>query len=509
MTFFPAILSRLPKGSRKMNSGFPVFRFPGLPLLCVFFLSAALPVLAQGQKIRIVPGPSSIAANEFYTITLTVQDQELKDYSAFPRIPGFSKGGISTSSSMSSFNGRVTNETSVTQNYVPTAQGAFTLSPFTMKVNGQTVRCPGAGIRVGPPRQGQSADPFGSNPFAYDPFEDFFPKTRASGKADAFFSVVPDKKEIWAGEGVNLTISFFVSEDNAADMTFYQAGEQLDGFLKKIKPRNAWEENFGLDEIESTKVKIGKKNYTEYRLYQGTLFPLTAQDIQVPALGLKMSVLKGQGFAFGARPEEELRTFESKPFVIRVKELPDHPLKGKVGIGRFTLAEKLGKPRVRINEGVPYELSVTGEGNISTIPDPLSPGSSMIDLYPPNTRQTIQRAGGRVTGSKTFSYLLVPKESGKVELRRVLNWVYFNTATGRYDTLSPQASFWVMKGKESGAGSSARKQDSFYDLIDKADSRLMVLGLRRREGLLWINSGVGAMAVIALLLPLFRRRGQS
>jgi hypothetical protein len=133
----------------------------------------------------------------------------------------------------------------------------------------------------------------------------------------------------------------------------------------------------------------------------------------------------------------------------------------------------------------------------------------MLDLYPPNTRQTIQRAGGRVTGGKTFSYLLVPKESGKVELRQVLNWVYFNTVKGRYDTLFPQASFLVMKGKESSAGSTARKQDSFYDLIDKADSTVMVLGVRRQEGLIWINSGIAAMALIALLLPLFRRNRQN
>lgn len=477
--------------------------FAGLFFLFFSFVTSG----TMAQKFEIVLGPSRIGSNEVYTITLTALDASLDDYSNFPNIPGFSKAGTSSSTSMSSVNGRVTNETSIIQNYMPEKQGTYKLPAFSMKVNGSIVRSPGATIVVGPPVEQKKADPFGVDPFAYDPFEDFFNKPGGQeAKADAFFSVQADKKEVWVGEGVNITVSFLVADDNMADMNFYDLGNQLQGFLKKIKPETCWEENFGIDEIVPFRTRIGKKNYTEYRIYQSTLYPLTPKAISIPALTLNMARVKpGAGF-YGAVSKEDLKPFYSRPVMVKVKELPPHPLKGNVSVGEFVLQEKQASKEVGINQGLSVDLAIVGEGNISYIPEPILNKTSILDIYPPNTRQNIRREAGKVRGQKVFSYLLVPREQGTFALKDNLFWVYFNTKTARYDTLFPKGIFRVLKGLKKNTGVTAKTQDSFYSWIEKADPKEIDLNKKERKGLFWINIGMATMAAITLLLSFLRRR---
>jgi hypothetical protein len=483
-------------------SGKFLMRSGMLALVCMLLSYAVM-----GQKLQLNLGNPEIGLNEYYTITLSIQDGRLDDFGNFPNIPGMSKAGTSSSSSMSSINGRVTQEYSIIQNYRPEKQGTFVLAPFLMKVNGQTVKSPGAKIMVGPAVDRRSSDPFGSNPFAYDPFEDFFGRGRdrdmRDAKADAFFSIQTDKKEIWAGEGFTLTISFLVSDENQAELSFYDIGNQLTAMVKKIKPGNCWEENFGIEEIEQRKVKIGNKNYTEYRIYQAGLFPQTAGKIDIPSL--KLDMLSQSGGFFG-RSKEEIKSFSSRPFSILVKELPEHPMKGKAAVGSFQLEEKQNRKSVTVGQGLSYDFTVRGEGNISYIQEPSDLKSGLADVYPPNSSQTIQRSGGRVTGSKTFSYLLVPREQGAIQASRILEWIFFNVKTGRYDTLRPRLVFQVVRGKKTASGKQEESEDSFYSLLKRTNTSIVDLSDRRSGNLLWYNLAIAAMALVTVVLMVRKNR---
>lgn len=474
----------------------------------IFFSSNLL----FGQTVKIVLGNNQIGSNEVFTITLTATNQSLEDYSNFPNIEGFSKAGTSSSSSMRSINGSISNETSIIQNYMPTKEGTFKLRPFTMKVAGKELKSPGTTIKVGPPVEHKSADPFAMDPFAYDPFEDFFGNRRGDmkdEKADAFLNVQVDKKDVWAGEGINVILSFLVADDNRADLEFYDLGNQLAELVKQIKPDNCWEENFGIEEITPRKVVLGKKSYTEYRIYQATIFPLTAKSFTIPSLALKMLNYKGGSPAtfFGTTKKQDIKTFSSKPIFINVKPLPFHPLKGQVAVGQYSLQENLGAKEVGINQGVAVDFGIKGEGNISYIPEPQTFKSEFVDMYPPNTRQTIQRAGGRVTGEKVFSYLLVPKELGSFELRKIFSWVYFNTQSGRYDTLVPKRDFLVVDNKKvTGKSKSVQSQNSFYSLIEEADNQEINGVETRPDWLFWINISMGLMVISTLWLGFSKRK---
>src|SRR5210317_1812704 len=227
---------------------------------------------AFSQQVSIQLGPDQIGFNQVFTITITVENDQLKSYNGFPDIPGFAKRGTSSSSSTNIVNGRVSSRQSIIQNYMPKAEGTYVIQPFTMEINGQSVNSPGKTVKVGPPVQQQTRDPF-----SIDPFDDFFsnrsePQEFVDIQEDAFLALTTDKDEVFIGEGFTMTLAFYVAEDNRAPLQFYEPAKQLSEILKEIKPSNCWEENFNIDNLNGEPVTINNKGYSQYKIYQATYY---------------------------------------------------------------------------------------------------------------------------------------------------------------------------------------------------------------------------------------------
>ena len=127
----------------------------------VLFLGSFVSVVGQEASIKL--GSNQIGLNQYYTITVQVENDRLTQYSAFPNISGFIKRGTSSSTTTNFVNGRMSSTQSLTQNYQATEQGDFQLQPFSMTINGEEVKSQGAQIKVGAALQRQSRsrrDPF-------------------------------------------------------------------------------------------------------------------------------------------------------------------------------------------------------------------------------------------------------------------------------------------------------------------------------------------------------------
>lgn len=445
-----------------------------LILVIAFLLSVTV---AQAQQVSISPGKTEIGLNEVFQLTITVENDKIKEYSPFPDIPGMNKGGVSTSTSTQIINGQMSISQSITQSYVPTQEGSFVLRAFQMSVNGQSYRGPGATVKVGPPTRRQ----------AYDPFADLWgdamgssPKEFVDVKEDAFFSISANKREVFVGEGFTVTIAFYVALSNQAQMEFYKIGEQLTEILGKIKPANCWEENFGIESVNPEYVTIGGKQYRQFKIYQATFFPLSDEPIRIPSAGLQMvkyKVARNPSF-FGMNRQEDFKTFYSKEQIIKVKDLPPHPLKDRVSVGNYKLVESRVDMNQKTGDSFVYSFKVQGEGNISAIAKPIIPERPELLFYPPNESQQITRANETVYGSKKFDYYIEPHEPGNYNLRDYINWVFFNPRTARYDTLSPDAAFSV--AGESVVNSQIARQDLgvFYERMAEQSNRIYSANLR-------------------------------
>ncbi len=368
------------------------------PLLLIGLV--LLTTIAKAQQIQLQLGPDEIGENQGWTMAVTVVNEQLKSYGSFPEINGFRKRGTSTQSQTNINNGQVTSSQLVIMTYAPTQQGIITIPPFSIKVNDQTINSPGKKVKVGPPIQVQARDPFRSMFDNRDPFSD--PATKGEPefvdvKEDALLALTTSKDEVYIGEGFTASLSFLVADNNRAPMQFHDLGRQLSDILKKLKPASCWEENFNIENIEGESVSIQGKGYTQYRIYQATFFPLNAEPVSFPSVGLEMikfKVAKNPSF-FGQNRKEDFKTFYSKTKTVRVKELPPHPLQNSVAVGNYQLDEDLASKELKTGQSIGYSFNITGEGNISSIERPAIPKDGKFDFYEPTVQQNIRRENGR------------------------------------------------------------------------------------------------------------------
>lgn len=466
-------------------------------LRMIIFLFAMTNVVLslQAQGVQITLGPDEIGENQAWTITVTVQNDRLKSYDNFPDIEGFRKRGTSTQSTTNIVNGQVSSSQSVIMTYLPLKQGTVTVPAFTMKVNDKPIKVAGKKVKVGSPVQ--TRDPFKSL-FDRSPSDDFFGRNETEFvdvKDEAFLALSTSKDEVYAGEGFNATLSFYVSEDNRAPLQFYELGKQLSDILKKLKPNNCWEENFNIENIEGENVQINGRGYTQYKIYQATYYPLNAEDIVFPKVGLEMikyKVAKNPSF-FGQNRKEDFKTFYSQPKTVRVKELPPHPLRDMVAVGNYQLYEHMPTTDIETGKSSSYVFNVFGEGNISAIEKPIIKKDDMFEFYEPNVRQDINREGGRVSGTKSFNYFLIPKEPGQYELKDYFQWVFFNTNKNRYDTLASKLTVYVTGESKKNEAIESNDAGAFYDKIASADNEIQ---MRQDNG--WMKTALSLFTIVIL-----------
>ncbi|WP_460951411.1 BatD family protein [Spirosoma daeguense] len=408
-----------------------------------------------------------------------IPNSETRATVQFPDIDGFSKKGTSTSTTSSDVGGKSVISQVITQNYQARAPGRYRLASFTVTVNDETVQSEGATLVV---------QPSANTPA---PENDALTTEDITPTGAAFLALRASRKSIYSGEGVAMTLSFFVADNYPYVLNFTALDKQLQTIIKKIRPANAWEENLPINDLKPLPVTIKGKKFREFRLYQSVFFPLSNQPLRIPAVSLQLA--RPRPVIGPPTAQTELVTFTSMPLLVSVKTLPKHPLRGRVPVGEFQLEESLERQHVAAGKSVRYMFTITGEGNIATLSAPtLLNNNALLDIFPPEERHTINHNGRRISGNKTFTYFLVPHQNGPLTLSDRFQWIYFDPKSAKYDTLVPQYRLLVggstspagnsdvatsSSGLTGDAASAATSGGSFYAGIEAMDSTKQPISL--------------------------------
>lgn len=452
-------------------------RFFALLLFLCFILAAP----ARARQLSIELGKSPVPINQYYTVSVKLQNQPLKDYTPFPDIEGFKKSSKFSSTKTIITGGNTTTILTITQNYAALQEGAYELKPFTMKVNGQTIQSQGMLLKVLPMT---ATSPQSINlpnlvaPQVPDPVAEAQPEF-IDKEDNAFLTLYTDKKEVFIGEGLTASLYFYLAEEDQRLLDFYDFANQMSAILNQLKQPNTWEETFDFTEITPENVTIKGVPYLRFKLYEAVLYPINQQPIHFPALTLQMikyKVAKNPNLLAEDR-QEGYKTFYAREKVVPVRELPPHPLREVVPVGNYQLQEKLSKTSVQVNKSFTYLFQVAGEGNLAAIMAPVPAPPPGLDFYPPDVSQDVTRRNGRVAGSKTFSYAVLPREPGSYSMGEALQWIFFNPVTARYDTLRPQLSVRITGVQDEDALVLSRDLGTFYNIIENEDATLVSLHL--------------------------------
>jgi hypothetical protein len=126
------------------------------------------------------------------------------------------------------------------------------------------------------------------------------------------------------------------------------------------------------------------------------------------------------------------RRVATQPVTVKVLPLPaPRPSDFHGAVGSFALESSLSSSEAQLNEAVTLKVVLKGSGSLNLAGEPVINFPQGIEKYDPKI--TVTRSGTS-SGSKTFEYLLIPRNPGKFEIPPV-SYTVFDPGQGKYLTL--------------------------------------------------------------------------
>lgn len=393
-----------------------------------------LPLLLSAADIRFSAAVdrNAVAVGEQFTLTVTVEGSGLRNLPAprLPQLDGFDNLGSTRSSStnISLIGGRLTQSVSHDFIYFLAArrEGTFTIGPCRITIDGTEYSTEPITITVTKAQPRSQQPPPRSQPRVFDPFDLFdFPepaRRSGAGRPEDNIDLVAavDRTTVWQGEPLTVTYTFYTAEEiRSLSMT---GSPSFSGF---------WAENI----YEPSRLEYRPATHRGRRCYAATvrktvLFPTRSGELTIDAMTFSGTVLRGGGF-FGF--EEIPFQVSSDPIRITVRPLPDSgkPADFCGGVGEFRVSASLSRDTAVGGEPLNLTITITGTGSLGLIAAPALPQLSGVKVLSPETRDNISHAGGRVAGSRSFVYPLIPQTDGRhvIAEQRIS---FFNPKTGEY-----------------------------------------------------------------------------
>ncbi len=403
-------------------------------VIAILAMLAPWTVVAQDATFQASVDRNPVGVGEEFTFSLTVNGGGMNGGENL-KLPDLGKfrilSGPNQSSNMQWINGKTSS--SVTYSYVlqPKEIGKATIGAATIVVGGKTLQ---------------------SNAIVLDVVKSA-PKPKQSGGQDIsgqiadnlFVKAVANKTRAMQGEQINLTFKLYTrltvlnyAVEKTPTMTGFW-GEDVE------TPKDI---QLSTETVNGKQYRVGIiKRMALFATQSGVLeiSPMQVQtQIQIPA------ARSSDPFdAFFRDPFGRTTNYEaqSEPIKITIDPLPGGaPPDFKGAVGQFAMSTNLDKRSTRTNEPVSFKVAISGTGNIKLLEAPNLELPSDFEQYSPKITDNINRQGDRVSGSKVFEYLLIPRYPG-LKVIKPLTFSYFDLAKREYVRLrSPEIELNVEQG---------------------------------------------------------------
>jgi hypothetical protein len=177
---------------------------------------------------------------------------------------------------------------------------------------------------------------------------------------------------------------------------------------------------------------------------RATLFPLQSGQLAVGRMTLAGTVAVGSGLFKGMQTPF---TVSSAPLSVTVRPLPDsgRPSDFAGGVGKFDLSAVLSGKETRNGEPLTLEVKVSGTGNISNIGEPEVRVAGGVKLLTPTVELQVSPEGGRIRGTRTFTYSIIPRADG-LNIVPAFSMGFFDPEGDTYYSLTTEQTTFVATG---------------------------------------------------------------
>lgn len=298
--------------------------------------------------------------------------------------------------------------------------------PLTLTVTG-TGGVPGAQGNNPAMQQGSQGRPVATDPQA----QAAAPTPQATGDAavydnDAFLRTVIDKTEPYEGEQLTATI-YLYTRRNLQQVPQVQTEASTDGL---------WTHDLlsAQRSLEPTRQVVNGRGFWVYTLRRFAAFPLRGGELTIGSMTLTISRDSVFDLFDPSSAQPDLKR-SSVPILLHVKPLPtEGKPKGEVAVGQFQIATQLDRKQVVTGDAVTLTANIKGTGNIRAVrvSDPVVKG---LQVLQPETHDLVESPGERVQGTRTMTWLIVPKAPGVYTIPP-LEFNAFDPATQSYQRVT-------------------------------------------------------------------------
>ncbi len=405
------------------------------PVLSVFVLLAlAAPFHGEAQDVsaRAFLTPGSVSLNGQFVLNVEVRGVQRTD--ADPDLPVMGSFGrylgASSSTNMQVINGVTTISMIIQYRYQAMEEGTFDIGPVRVRAGGQvlatdpvtltvTAAPPSSQGQVPPTRQGAQPPPEDVSGVSPD---------------DLFILAEVSKREVYENEPVVVRYRLF-TRVNVSSYSVTQTGGN-EGFWVEDVPQT---QNPQVEQVVRNGVQ-----YATAVLRHSVLFPTGPGTKTVEPMSVEARVrvqrrsrdpfqdFFNRGSLFGT---DVPTLVSSDPVDVEVLPLPAEGRPGSFTglVGRLDVTASVDRTDVETNEAVTLSVRVAGEGNLRGLGAPAIEFSRDFEVFPPEVSESIDRSGARISGTKTYEYVLIPRTPGAKTIPSI-EMSYFDTGSGRYAT---------------------------------------------------------------------------
>ncbi len=427
-------------------------------LLSVFCIST------QAQVTCTASAPSEVGVGQAFRYQVTLNEKPSKilstGFSNFDVLNGPSQG---SSSSISIVNGKMTQSSSHSFTYTLAAkkEGQFTIPGMVFMVNGNQVKSNSVTIHV---VEGGGSGGGASGGGGRGQGQQRTQQSQGFDKRDVYVKAFCSNPNPYVGEQVIITHKLYVgpSVNGGYQVTSVNAPTQSGLWTYTLGNPDA-------DAPRTTEVIDGKK-FTVFEVRRTAAFPQKSGKLTVSPfeIGFMARIIYTQqsndpfDMFFGGRQyaQDYELDLKSKAVVLNCKPLPEanKPDDFSGLVGSFTISSNLSRSELKTNDATNLTITVNGTGNLQHVEAPMIEFPADFDVTDPKITDNINTRGNTVSGSRSFEYIIIPREAGEFTVPAA-SFSYFDTKTHSYKTLTTDSyKMKVEKGKGGGVTTSSSNQ---------------------------------------------------
>jgi len=419
--------------------------FPIWILLTVSMLCVRTQAIAQEFTFDASVDETQIGLNQDLTLQLTISGNDIDSVPEpnLPELPDFLIMGrtSSTSSNISIINGKITSSRTI--QYIhrlrPRNTGQLTIDAATINHNGRIYRTSPIRIDVSDSAPEPSANPT-MNPSGLPPGSVPSTPDEAIMGDDLFLRSHVSGRQAYIGEQVTITYKLY-TRVGLSNVQYDQLPSYA-GFLA--------EEFFTAQRLEYDQEILNGKRYNTVVIKRVSLLPSIAGKHEIDPYSVfchvpvnrrrsRLDSFFDDPFADSFFSRSQPITLRTQPLSIEVAPLPaeGRPKQFSGGVGQFSLKGSIDEPNATVNQPFTLTVKLSGEGNLKTANEPVLPDIRDFKQYASSSDDNIGFENGRISGDKTYRYVLIPLQSGALEIAPV-TFSYFDPEDETYHTIKTE-----------------------------------------------------------------------